>query len=443
MIGSPSFQVQTTNAVGNNQINEALYPLGTTDFNIASGGMLTYGGFMDAAHGDLLKDGGGTLVFGGIGGVPGLILNAGTLVLNRDIVYPPLLGGDGMMTLNGGTLQSAAAPGTFVTLAENVTVAGPASISGNGNFEFTGTWQIQTGQTLTVNNTQTPNLALLDGDLEFAGIVFGLGSVNKMGTGDIGLSGTNTYNGGTTLQGGVLDVNSDNALGTGKLTLDGGTLVRSLLQAETLANPFEVDANTTVEDFSVNYGATSLALTGPGTLSTGTTLTVVVGATLSTDSAAVTVSGSLSGPGGLAVNAAGYPSPLTHTVTLNGTAANTYTGKTTVNSGTLFLSKPANVTAISGPVVIGTGTDLGLLNPIVELQADNQIHRLRPITVNAFGELKLAGHNQQTGSVSGSGKVVTGDPPLFTVGFDNSSTTFDGVISGPGTVDKVGTGTWT
>src|SRR5262249_34845652 len=39
--------------------------------------------------------------------------------------------------------------------------------------------------------------------------------------------------------------------------------------------------------------------------------------------------------------------------------------------------------------------------------------------------------------------VITGDPPTLTVGFNNLSTTFDGVIGGPGTVVKVGTGTWT
>jgi autotransporter-associated beta strand protein len=133
-------------------------------------------------------------------------------------------------------------------------------------------------------------------------------------------------------------------------------------------------------------------------------------------------------------------------VTFSGTDANTYTGKTTVNSGILYLNKPANVYAISGPLTIGTGADLGSGgNPIVELQADNQIHLMKPIIINTFGELKLDNHNQNLGSLAGPDKsrVVMGDPPLLTVGFDNTSTTFGGIISGPGTVDKVGTGTWT
>ena len=37
-------------------------------------------------------------------------------------------------------------------------------------------------------------------------------------------------------------------------------------------------------------------------------------------------------------------------------AANTYTGTTAVNAGTLQLSKLAGVTSVAGPLTIGTGT---------------------------------------------------------------------------------------
>src|SRR5262249_54381981 len=208
----------------------------------------------------------------------------------------------------------------------------------------------------------------------------------------------------------------------------------------TLVNPFEVDANSEIANVQTHgipgpAEFSTFTLAGDGTLADGTTLTVVtLGNVIGT--APIIFSGSLSGAGDLTVLG-------DDTVTLSGTHANSYTGKTTVNVGTLFLNKLANVTAIAGPLVIGDGANHPLSNALVELGADNQIDPMQPITINAFGELKLDNHNQKIGSLSGEGKVVTGDPPLLSVGYNNLSTTFDGVISGPGTVEKAGTGTWT
>ena len=159
--------------------------------------------------------------------------------------------------------------------------------------------------------------------------------------------------------------------------------------------------------------------------------------------------GDLIGEGALTVR--GGLDGLSHDfeeVVLSGMGANTYDGTTTVISGNLLLNKPAGVTAIAGPLVIGDSIDHVSLNAQVLLGADYQLNPMVAVTINDFGTLKEGNYSLNMGSAitptgPGARNVITGDPPTLTVGFNNRSTTFGGVISGPGTVVKVGTGTWT
>src|SRR5262249_44162701 len=125
----------------------------------------------------------------------------------------------------------------------------------------------------------------------------------------------------------------------------------------------------------------------------------------------------------------------------SGTAANTYTGTTTVADGTLVLNKSPGVTAIAGPLVIGN--DLGPGFDVVSLAAPNQIADNVAITINSTGSLLMNDFDDKVGSIEGLGGIKLIDPPTLTVGGNDRSTTFAGVIRGPGIVVKVGTGTWT
>jgi fibronectin-binding autotransporter adhesin len=65
------------------------------------------------------------------------------------------------------------------------------------------------------------------------------------------LSGSNTYSGGTAMESGILKIASTNALGTGQLTLSGGTLVlNSLLTLSSLnwTNGSSSNATIAIDD---------------------------------------------------------------------------------------------------------------------------------------------------------------------------------------------------
>ena len=152
----------------------------------------------------------------------------------------------------------------------------------------------------------------------------------------------------------------------------------------------------------------------PGPIFTGGTL-LVAGANVSsslpislqsqggivdTNGNNATLTGAISGPGGLSKIGAG-------TLTLSGQS--TYTGATTVNVGTL---------------------QAGAVNAFSPSSA---------FSVASGAVVSLAGFNQTIGSLAGAGAVTLGAATL-TTGNDNTSTTFSGVMSGTGGLTKIGNG---
>ena len=124
------------------------------------------------------------------------------------------------------------------------------------------------------------------------------------------------------------------------------------------------------------------------------------GGIIDTNGNNATLSGAISGPGGLSKIGAG-------TLTLSGQS--TYTGATGVNAGTL------------------------------QAGAANAFSPFSAFTVASGATLNLASLNQTIGSLAGAGSVTLGSASL-TTGNDNTSTTFSGVISGAGGLAKIGNG---
>jgi fibronectin-binding autotransporter adhesin len=375
----------------------------------------------------------------------GTNLLGGTLVVGNNSAL-----GSGRLDFGGGTLEASAS----VTLPNPMSVVGPeCSIGGNNRLNFSGSAEIR--GLLTIANTSGPvrftgeltgtgtagivieqdatvTVANASGVIsDFSGYIYGPGSLRKEGNGQLKMGGVGHYTGGTEIAAGELLVTNDRALGGGTVTLSGGTLAKGATSAVTLDNSF-VNTGGTIR----NFGQFPFTFTGRGTLIPGLNRALRVFNDVGQGDgypAEIIFTGGLSGAGRLTVTGGGI-------TTFSGTAANDYTGITTIEQGVLVLKKPSGVTAIAGPLVVG---GVNGVDAVVSLGAPNQINDDSAVTLNVTGLLAMNDFDDFFGSLDGDGQLQTDDPPTLTVGFNNHSTTFGGVISGPGAVVKVGNGAWT
>ncbi|GAB5559230.1 MAG: autotransporter-associated beta strand repeat-containing protein [Synoicihabitans sp.] len=282
-------------------------------------------------------------------------LGAGTLTLNGANTYA------GGTTVEAGTLllgaSGAVAPNT------------PHTVNGGtldlNNFDLTASSLSGTGGLVDIG---TANLTVdQSGNTTYGGIISGTGGLTKQGTDKLTLSGTHTYTGGTTISGGTLQLGhaTNTLVDTGTVTISGGTLALG----------------------------TNSDTVGAVTLSSGNI--TGSGGTLTAPSYAFTNSGSVS------ANLAGS-SALTKTgagtVTLSG--ANTYTGGTVVNSGTLDLISGGSISSATANTTLGNGSaDVGTLrlNSGSALTTNNLL-----IGNSGTGNLLIIGgtHNSATATIA-------------------------------------------
>ena len=296
----------------------------------------------------------------------------------------------GALTVKAGTtfalstysLGATTAPTSVVleigTTGSAITGSGTLHLGGNVTVNYiTGNSGATISCPINLDGTRTFSVAD-DGtaatDLTLSGVVAngsGTNGISKTDVGTMNLSGANTYSGPTSINAGTLDLGSTTALGTSSgttvssgavLDLNGITLssVRPLTLNGTglTASPAGALTNTggnasysgaiTLGSASTITATTSGTLTCSGTVGTGAYALTLDGVTGSSG----TMSGAISTPTSVTKNGAG-------TWTLSGT--NTYTGNTTVASGTLKLG--ASTTSLGTgagitSVTSGAGLDL-------------------------------------------------------------------------------------
>ena len=148
------------------------------------------------------------------------MLGPGTLVLSASDTY------SGGTTVGGGTLQLGNAAALGSTSGGLAVSSGALDLHGYslgvGALSGAGTINNLSGAstyTLTVGNGNASGT--------FSGAIqntTGAIALTKTGTGTLVLGGSDTYSGGTTLSAGQLNLNNAAALGSGALTISGGTI---------------------------------------------------------------------------------------------------------------------------------------------------------------------------------------------------------------------------
>jgi autotransporter-associated beta strand protein len=426
----------------------------------------TYAGTMSGS-GTLTKAGAGDLTLSGTNGYSGgTIVTAGTLLFGADAN----LGAAGAtITLNGGSIGNT--PNAALTSNR------PVTITNSGGFRVT------------------------SNPLTWSGTIGGSGTLTKSGGGDLILSGTNSYAGGTTVTGGVLRFASDASLGaagTG-ITLNGGSVGtttdtpaassngRSITLAgnggiDVALHPFTWAGNIGGGGAFIKTGDGELELTGSNTYSGGTvvrrgTVRVASDAKLGAAGTAVTLQNNgalrasdtfisnrafklISGGGVFLVDP-------DKTLTLNGVVsgdsltkvaagtlvlgrANTYTGNTNMNGGTV----QGKTGSIRGNIVFDPNAANTIARSVVFDQGGDgtfarNITGIGSLTKTGFGKLILSGTNTYSTGTTVSGGILQGTTASLQGNILNNaavvvdqatSGTYAGNMTGTGTLTKNGTG---
>lgn len=389
-------------------------------FTAGGAGNLVLGNISNAAAGGstITKIGTGMLTLTGSADnyAVAAIVNAGTLVLGLNSNSGAHAIGGGL-TINGAGAVAQLSSATGQTGGDQIFNGATVTVTTgtfdlNGQSESINTLNGSSGGFVTNTNPGTVSTLTIVGGAagNYAGVIQdGAGQVALVKTGGstLTLSGSNTYTGGTTINGGTIQISTEAQLGpvpltpTVNITLNGGELFN----------------NNSVVTLSANR-TISLG-TGGGFIEAGWAPDPF------------TINGLVTGVGGLGVAWDGGP------VVLN--AVNNYQGDTTIGT-------TANIDYGPGSALVRLGIDNALpYGP----SAGNLVFGVNPATPSASATLDLYGHNAQINGLTGSTNAVIDSTngagtSTLTIGNNNAGGTFAGVIknsTGTVAVTKTGTGT--
>jgi filamentous hemagglutinin family protein len=366
---------------------------------VVNGGTLAMGSYSDTVQ--------GVQLFGGaITGSTGILTSATDFDLQAGSVSAILGGsqgvdksGGGSVTLSGAntyTGDTTISAGTLALGANNVLANGSSVVVNDGTLAMGSYSDTVQGVQLT-SGSITGSTGTLTSSTDFdlqagsvSAILGGSAGVDKSGSGNVTLSGANTYTGATTINAGTLQAGSTSALGSG-----------SAVSLVNVANTF-LDLN----GYSLSIGSLAGGGTNGGNItniSATTDATLTVGNTSSTQFDGTITEGA-------------HKTALTKTgsgtLTLSG--ANTYTGATTISAGTLTLGAN-NVLADGSSVVVNGGT----------------------LAMGSYSDT-VQGVQLTSGNITGSTGILTSSTD-----FDLQAGSVSAILGGSAGVDKSGGGSVT
>jgi autotransporter-associated beta strand protein len=388
--------------------------------------------------GGTISGAGKNLIVGGAGGtLIGDVIGTTTGTLTYD--------GSGTLTLTGANTYSG---GT--ALNSGTVIFGNDTALGTGSLSVAGSSAIQSNNDLRTiaNNISlgTNNLTVSGGDdLTLTGIIsstYGSGTLIKTGTGTLTLSGANTYTGGADIREGTLQIGAGGILSGGNLSSFVGSGASLDLNGQTISTASEVLG---IAGTGINNGGALRSDTGSGTWR-GANIYLTGDARINNNSGSgdLTIGSvgtlqqlqlktyglTIGGAGDTIINEVITSTNNTGTLAYDGTGiltlsgANTYTGTTTISSGTLKAGVD-NVAGTSG--AFGNGAAVQLNN-------------------TDGGGIDLDDHTVVVGSLNGvSTSTVKLGSQTLTSGSLGTADTYAGVISGTGglTINEAGSGSLT
>jgi len=295
------------------------------------------------------------------------IANSSNVTVNSSGVFD-LNGGNGLEYYNGSsyvyayndqTINALTVNGGSVVNIHSLVLSGSLNLTGGSIAAYSSSYPgltLGTGITTSSNSTaavissplnlnaatQTFSIAQGTGstDLQVSGVISN-GAILKAGSGSLLLSGANTFTGGVTINAGTVIIGNNSAIGTANLVLNSGALLGSASSSYTLTNAITVNGNIIIG----SVGTGTLTLNGAVTL-TGTE-------TFNLNSGTTNFVGPI-GDGGF-----GYGITTTGTGTMILSAANSFSGALSINSG---IVKTANVSALglASSVSVAPGGSLDL-----------------------------------------------------------------------------------
>lgn len=284
----------------------------------------------------------------------------------------------GQLTVQSGTLKidtanNSSNNGELGNSSASVILGGSGT---TGTLEYSGSTASSSKKfTMAAGGTGTFQIDTSGQTLTLSGVIDGSGALSKNGAGNLTLSGTNSYAGGTTIGAGTVSLSNASGLGSGGLAMSGGTL-----------NIF-VGGTTSIANLSGTGGTIQVnGNSNTGILSVGS------------DNTSTSFSGILTENG----------NPQTHlslikvgTGTLSLAGTNTYTGTTTVgssngaNAGTLQLSGSGLISNAATTVFGGTldlnGTTQTITATTALTLGGGASASAATVTIGS-GELKLGGN---------------------------------------------------